>query len=149
MKEKRLLLVVALIAGLVLGEAGLRLAGISFPVFDAYDHDRAIVLKRGKQGWYDGEGGAYVKINSLGYRDVEHTRANPPGVFRIAVLGDAFTAARQVAIADTFWKRLETRFQGSSEFGGRKLEVLNVGIGVYATTQEFLTLKLHVFDFSP
>lgn len=149
MKQNAFLLSAALIVGLVIGETGLRLAGISFPVFDAYDYDRAVALKRGKEGWYYGEGGAYVHINSLGYRDVEHTRAKPPGVFRIAVLGDSFTEARQVAIAETFWKRLETRFQGSSGFGGRKLEVLNFGIGGYGTAQEFLTLKLHVLDFSP
>jgi len=106
MKQKALLLCFALIVGLILGEVGLRILGVSYPVFDAYDYYRAIALKPGKEGWYNGEGGAYVKINSLGYRDVEHTKEKPPGVFRIAVLGDSFTEARQVDIAATFWKRL-------------------------------------------
>jgi hypothetical protein len=138
-----------LLAGLILAEVGLRILGITYPVFDAYDATRGIALKPGKQGWYRGEGGAYVKINSLGYRDVEHTREKPPGVFRIAVLGDSFTEARQVSIADTFWKQLEKRLSGRPEFGNLKVEVLNFGIGGYATAQELLTLRLHVLDFSP
>jgi hypothetical protein len=149
MKQKALLLAAGLVLGLVLGEVGLRLAGVSFPVFDAYDHDRAIALRPGKAGWYHGEGGAYVQINALGYRDVEHTKAKPSGVFRIAVLGDSFTEARQVAIAETFWKRLEGKLLGNSALRGRTLEVLNFGIGGYGTTQELLTLRSHVLDFSP
>ena len=138
-----------LLAGLILAEVGLRILGITYPVFDAYDATRGIALKPGKQGWYYGEGGAYVKINSLGYRDVEHTREKPPGVFRIAVLGDSFTEARQVSIADTFCKQLEKRLSGRPEFGNLKVEVLNFGIGGYGTDQELLTLRLHVLDFSP
>ena len=138
-----------LLAGLILAEVGLRILGITYPVFDAYDATRGIALKPGKQGWYYGEGGAYVKINSLGYRDVEHTREKPPGVFRIAVLGDSMTEARQVSIADTFCKQLEKRLSGRPEFGNLKVEVLNFGIGGYGTDQELLTLRLHVLDFSP
>ena len=136
-------------AGLILAEVGLRILGITYPVFDAYDAARGVALKPGKQGWDDGEGGAYVKINSLGYRDVEHTREKPPGVFRIAVLGDSFTEARQVSIGDTFCKQLEKRLSGRPEFGNLKVEVLNFGIGGYGTDQELLTLRLHVLDFSP
>ena len=147
--QKILLLGLGLIVGLVIAEGGLRVSGVSYPVFDAYDHDRAIALKPGKEGWYYGEGRAYLKINSLGYRDVEHTKQKPPGVFRIAVLGDSFTEARQVDIAATFWKRLEAHLQGRPEFSHHRIEVLNFGIGGYGPTQEFLTLKKHVLDFSP
>ena len=149
MKLKAVLVCLGLIAGLVIGEIGLRIAGISYPVFDAYDHDRAIALKPGKAGWYYGEGGAYVRINNQGYRDVEHGKQKPQGVFRIAVLGDSFTEARQVDIEKTFWKKLETTLQDHPEFGGRKIEVLNFGIGGYGPPQELLTLKLHALSFSP
>src|SRR5207253_11462132 len=80
-----------LLAGLILAEVGLRILGITYPVFDAYDATRGIALKPVKQGWYRGEGGAYMKINSLGYRDVEHTIEKTPGVFRIAELGNPFS----------------------------------------------------------
>src|SRR5262245_27338096 len=124
MKRNALVLCCAFIASLILGEVGLRVLGVTYPVFDAYDRDRAIALKQGKVGWYYVEGEAYAKINSLGYRDVEHTTAKPARVFRIAVLGDSFTEARQVDIAATFWKRLETRLQNRPELGGRRIEVL-------------------------
>jgi hypothetical protein len=149
MKQNALLLCCAVIVGIVLGEAGLRISGVSYPVFDTYDHDRGIALKPGKEGWYDGEGKAYVAINSLGYRDVEHTKVKPAGVFRIAVLGDSFTEARQVDIEETFWKRLEARLDRRREFEGRRIEVLNFGVGGYGTAQQLLTLKLHALDFSP
>jgi len=138
-----------LLAVLILAEVGLRILGITYPIFDAYDATRGVALKPGNQGWYYGEGGAYVKINSLGYRDVEHTREKPPGVFRIAVLGDSMIEARQVSIADTFCKQLEKRLSGRPEFGNLKVEVLNFGIGGFGTDQELLTLRLHVLDFSP
>jgi hypothetical protein len=147
--QKTLLLCLGIIVALVIAEVGLRVSGITYPVFDAYDHDRAIALKPDKEGWYHGEGKAYLKINSLGYRDIEHRKQKPPGVFRIAVLGDSFTEARQVDIAATFWKRLEAHLQGRPEFSNRRVEVLNFGIGGYGPTQEFLTLKKHVLDFSP
>ena len=149
MKQNAILVCLGLIAGLVIGELGLRIAGISYPVFEAYDHDRGRALKPGKAGWYYGEGGAYVQINSQGYRDVEHTKQKPQGVFRIAVLGDSFTEARQVDIENTFWKKLETTLQDRREFGGQKIEVLNFGIGGYGPAQELLTLKLHALGFSP
>src|SRR5438093_12772127 len=138
--QKALAVGASLLVGLILTEVGLRIFGASYPVFDVYDRDRADALKPGKTGWYYGEGGAHLKINSLGYRDVEHRKDKQHGVFRIAVLGDSFTEARQVDIADTFSKRLETLLQGRSEFRNLKIEVLNFGIGGYGTTQELLTL---------
>ena len=44
------------IFGFVLAEIILRVAGISFPIFDAYDYDRALKLMPGKEGRYDKEG---------------------------------------------------------------------------------------------
>jgi hypothetical protein len=144
-----LLASVAALVGLILFEIGLRLFGVRYPVFDVYDHHRGIALKPGAEGWYYGEGGADLKINSWGYRDVEHTPEKPRGVFRIAVLGDSFTEARQVDIAYTFWKRVEARLRGHPPFGKRKVEVLNFGIGGYGPAQELLTLRLHTLRFFP
>ena len=140
---------IGLMIGLVLAEVVLRVAGVSYPVFDTYDYDRAVALRPGKEGWYSGEGGAYLKINSLGYRDVEHAIAKPPGVYRIAVLGDSFTEARQVDVAEAFWKRLETSLPGRLGPSIHRVEVLNFGVGGYGITQEYLTLKMHALKFSP
>jgi hypothetical protein len=139
----------ATIVGLILCEIILRVAGISYPVFDTYDELRGIALRPYKEGWYRNEGEAYLQINSLGYRDVEHSIEKPPGTFRIAVLGDSFTEARQVALEDTFWSYLGKNLNTCTTLTGKKIEVLNFGIGGYGTTQELLTLQHHVWQFNP
>jgi hypothetical protein len=134
---------------LVLGEVGLRVAGVTYPVFDDFDAARGVRLRPGKEGWYDGEGRAYLKINQLGYRDVEHAVVKPPGTFRVAVLGDSFVEARQVDIKDTFWSVLGDRLRACPALRGRPVEVLAFGTGGYATTEELLTWRKDVRAFSP
>ena len=144
-----LLLGGALLVSLALAEVVLRVAGISFPVFDAYDEMRGVALKSGKQGWYQKEGRAYLRINSFGYRDSEHTIEKPAGTYRIAVLGDSFSEARQVAQEDTFWSLMERGLGTCPALEGRPVEVLNFGIGSYGTTEELLTWRKDAIRFSP
>jgi hypothetical protein len=139
----------AVLVTLILFEGLLRIANVSFPVFDTYDALRGTALRPGKEGWYQKEGGAYLRINSLGYRDSEHEIAKPDGTFRIAVLGDSFAEARQVAQEDTFWSLLSGKLSSCPGLNGRKVEVLNFGIGGYGTTQELLTMRKDALRFSP
>jgi hypothetical protein len=134
---------------LAIAEIVLRLANVSFPIFDAYDEDRGLKLIPNADGIYDKEGRSHVRTNSLGYRDVEHERAKPPGVFRIAVLGDSFTEARQVEVEETYWKRLETILNASPQLGALAIEVLDFGIGGYGQAEELITLRKDVLRFSP
>jgi hypothetical protein len=121
----------------------------SYPVFDDYDETRGFRLRPGKQGWYRAEGEAYLSINSLGYRDHEHDRIKPENAFRIAVLGDSFAEARQVPLEETFWYRLGGLLEACRFANGKRMEMLNFGIGGYNTSQEYLTLKKDALDFSP
>ncbi len=134
---------------LLLAEGMLRVAGISFPVFDVYDDVRGVALMPGLEGWYKNEGEAYLKINSLGYRDSEHAVAKPAGTYRIAVLGDSFAEARQVAQEKTFWSLLSRDLGTCSGLKGKRVEVLNFGVGGYGTAQELLTLRKDALRFSP
>lgn len=134
---------------LVFCEIGLRIAGVSYPVFDDYDPLRGVRLRPGKEGWYQKEGAAYLRINSMGYRDREHPQEKPPGTFRIAVLGDSFSEARQVPQEDTFWSRLELQLGQCEALRNKRVEVMNFGVGGYNTSQELLTLKHDVLKFSP
>jgi len=134
---------------LALAEGALRVAGISFPVFDTYDEFRGVALRPGKEGWYQREGKAYLRINSLGYRDNEHEIAKPVGTYRIAVLGDSFAEARQVAQEDTFWSVMGRDLGTCSGLNGKTVEVLNFGVGSYGTTAELLTLRKDALRFSP
>ena len=110
---------------------------------------RGVRLRPGKQGWYRAEGEAYLSINSLGYRDFEHERAKPADTVRIAVLGDSFVEARQVALEDTFWHRLGRRLEACDTFDDKRIEMLSFGVGGYNTSQEYLALQEDVLDFSP
>ena len=101
---------VATLVGLILGEIILRIAGISYSVFYTYDEFRGRALIPYKEGWQRNEGEVYVRINILGYRDIEHFVEKPPNTFRIAVLGDSFTEARQVALENTFVNYLQHHF---------------------------------------
>ena len=134
---------------LLLAEGVLRVAGVSFPVFDTYDDARGVALRAGKEGWYRKEGNAYLRINSLGYRDIEHEVAKPAGTYRIAVLGDSFTEARQVALEDTFSSLLGRNLGSCAGLNGQQVEVLNFGVGSYGTAQELLTLRMDALRFAP
>jgi hypothetical protein len=143
------LVVASIITGLLLFEGLLRVFDVSYPVFDDFDEARGFRLRPGKQGWYRAEGEAYLSINSLGYRDREHDRVKPENTVRIAILGDSFVEARQVALEDTFWHRLSAELQACDAFDGKHIEALSFGVGGYNTSQEYITLEKDVFGFSP
>ncbi|NJO15689.1 MAG: SGNH/GDSL hydrolase family protein [Thioploca sp.] len=140
---------VTTLIGLILGEIILRIAGISYPVFYTYDELRGRALSPYKEGWQRNEGEAYVRINSLGYRDIEHFVEKPPNTFRIAVLGDSFTEARQVALENTFVSYLQHHLNMCPALVDKSVEVFNFGVSGYGTTQELLTLRHHGWQFSP
>ncbi|MFQ5914576.1 MAG: SGNH/GDSL hydrolase family protein, partial [Nitrospinota bacterium] len=98
-----LLILAGLMAGFLLGEIGLRVAGISYHSFYTYDEYRGIALRSGTEGWHRKENEVYLRINSDGLRDREHTIEKPPDTLRIAVLGDSFAQAREVPMENAFW----------------------------------------------
>ena len=141
---------VAALVGLALFEVFLRATGYTYPVFYAPDADLGYALRPGMEGWNRKEGVAYVRINSDGLRDREHARAKPPNTFRIAVLGDSYAEALQVAQEAAFWAVMEQRLQrGCEAYAGRDIEVINFGVSGYGTAQELITLRKKVWDYAP
>ncbi|MGI8654595.1 MAG: SGNH/GDSL hydrolase family protein [Pyrinomonadaceae bacterium] len=140
---------VSLLAGLFIAEIFLRVAGYSYPLFYETDAERGYALRPGVEGWYHKEGAAYVRINSAGLRDREHSKAKPPDTFRIALIGDSYAEALQVPAEDTFWTVLEGRLRGCRKFAGKNLEIINFGVSGYGTAQELITLRRHVWDYAP
>ena len=84
-----------------------------------------------------------VRTNALGMRDREHAALPAPGIFRIVVLGDSFMEAYQVALEQSLAYRLEARL------ASRGVEVLNLGVGGYGTTQELLALTEEGLRYRP
>ena len=142
-------MLIACVVSVALVEIGMRLAGITFPVFDVYDDVRGVKLMPGRSGWYRKEGEAFLEINSLGYRDREHDLEPPPNTFRIAVLGDSFTEARQMPLEETYWHRLGEALSTCPALDGKDVEVLNYGIGGYSTTQALLAYEMDARRFQP
>src|SRR4051812_11927398 len=97
----------SLATGLLIFEVFLRAVGFTYPVFYEPDTSRGYALRPDMQGWYRKEGEAFVLINSDGLRDREHTKVKPPETFRIAVVGDSYAEAFQVAQSAAFWSVME------------------------------------------
>ncbi len=147
--QNSLLVVGGFSLGIFLGEIYLRIAGISYPIFMTRDKYTGTVLLPGASGWFRKEGEAYVRINSDGWRDRERSQVKPENTLRIAILGDSFTEARQVPLENTFASVTERELRGCQALAGRKVEVLNFGVSGYGTAQELITLRRHVWDYSP
>ena len=90
--------------------------------------------------------GAYVKINSLGFRDYEYSIKKPEDTFRIVVLGDSFTFGYGVNINETYVKQLEVLLNKKYE---KNIEVLNFGGNGGNTLLEVDYLRERVLDFEP
>ncbi len=135
--------------GLVIIEAGLRIVGYSSPEFYQPSETQGYSLIPNSSGWYKKEGRAFVRINSDGFRDVEHQIAKPDGTFRIAVIGDSYVEALQVSQEEMFTKYLAEKASGCGFADGKKLEVLNFGVSGYGTAQELLMTREKVWKYSP
>ena len=149
LKKKLLLVSFGLLFGLFMSEIFLRVLGYSYPLFYTTDYYRGFALQPGVEGHYQREGESYVRINSDGLRDREHSKPKPANTVRIAVLGDSFTEAMHVPMEQTFWSLLERKLQECKAFPGQNVEVINFGVSGYGTAQELLTLRQRVWDYSP
>jgi hypothetical protein len=90
----------------------------------------------------------HIRINAAGFRDEwDYPTAKPPGTYRVVVLGNSFTFAGKVALADTAPKQLETLLNQSDP--SRHYQVLNGGIPGYHTEQELLLLEERALAYQP
>ena len=134
---------------LAIAEITLRLVNFSFPAWEVRDPDLGFVTMPHAEGWWTSEGNAYVKFNKFGFRDLERKKAKLNNSFRIAVVGDSFTQAREVNLEDTFVYKLEVALRECHRKLKQQVEVLNFGMGGYNTAAELQLLETRVFDFKP
>ncbi len=87
-----------------------------------------------------------VEINSLGFRDEEVAMPKPVGVLRILALGDSFTMAMGVPVEQGYAEQLERMLSAEA---GRRVEVVNTGVGGYNTAQELAFLDARGLDLEP
>src|SRR5688572_23075756 len=130
-------------------EVGLRATGFSAMRWYAPDPHLGWVLRPNLSGWFSGEGRAFVSINSAGWRDREHSVDKAQGVYRIAVLGDAYAEAMQVPLEETYWAQLPRRLESCGFQPGKRVEVLNFGVRDYGTGQAYLALESAAVRYQP
>jgi vacuolar-type H+-ATPase subunit F/Vma7/lysophospholipase L1-like esterase len=144
------LVVASLLIGLAMGELGLRLLGMQWPVFHRFDPILATSLLPGAEGRYTSEGDAYVRVSSQGLRDHERALTRPEGGLRIALLGDSYAEALQVSLEDSFASRLERRVSECERAGyNGPVEVINFGVSGHGTAQELLMFRHRARAFAP
>jgi lysophospholipase L1-like esterase len=88
-----------------------------------------------------------IRTNSEGFRDLERQRDKPAGTTRIAIVGDSFVEAVEVAFEATFPRLLERRLNGAGR--APRVEVLNFGMRGYGTAQEYLLLQDRALAYRP
>ncbi len=97
-------------------------------------------LERTVYGWK-------VSTNSLGMRDDEPLEV--PGSLRIAAIGDSYTFGWGVDQAQTWPQVLEHSLDGAAAVGGRRVDVLNLGVSGYSTRDEVLVLETRGLALEP
>ncbi len=144
-----LLLFFGLSLSLIVGEICLYLMGFSNKNFYRWDPQIGSTLVPDIEGWVTGENKVYIRVNSEGFRDREHSLLKPEKTLRIAVLGDSMAEAVQVPMENTFWSLMEKDLEECKVINGNKVEVLNFGISGFGTGQELLTLRHKVWKYNP
>jgi len=161
------LLAAVLMICLILLEIGLRIADYPEDFFYAYDSNVGIKYAPNMEGVYTKQIQEFenpIRINSYGFYDDEWQQEKNESVFRIAVLGDSFTANMAVLPEKSAWKIIEKKLnekleeQNKDEKSKRqnnlknkidRIEILNFGVNSYSTAHEYLALKHYALGFDP
>ncbi len=86
-----------------------------------------------------------IRYTALGLRDRPLDPAKPPGVRRVLVIGDSFAEALEVALDESFSRRLEAELDRL----GSPAEVVNLGVSGYSTVQALRRLDALGWRFAP
>jgi hypothetical protein len=144
-----LLVVCSLVVSVLAFEAVLRVTGFSAPIWYQPDAQLGWRMRPGLAAWYTREGHAFVSANRDGMPDKDHTLEKAPGVYRIVVLGDSYSEARQVARDQSYWRLLPGELSACGFQKGSQIEVLNFGVSGFGTAQEYVVLESQAIRYSP
>ncbi len=130
-------------------EIGMRVMGISYPIFFAPHPVAGARMWPGLKAWYTLEGEGFIEVNSVGFRDREHPKQKPEGVYRIAFLGDSYTEAMQVGFDEIYWNVATRALQDCKALSGRKPVPMNFGLSGIGTAQQYEILRHFVAGQEP
>jgi len=130
-------------------EIGMRILGIAYPLFVVPDSVAGVRMWPNLKAWYTLEGRAFVEVNSIGFRDVEHEREKPENEFRFALLGDSFTAGMEVPFDDLYFNVAKRALAQCPGLSGRRPVPIAFGISGIGTAQELEILRNTAWDYDP
>ena len=132
---------------LALAELAVRLLGLTDPAFRQPDAELGWTPVPGASGRWAREGDALVTITEHGFRGVD-VEPGPPreGTLRIALVGDSYIEARQVAREASIGGRLADDVSACTS---DRVEVLAFGVSGYGTAQEYLLYRERIAAYQP
>jgi lysophospholipase L1-like esterase len=147
----RILLLLASLAGsLLLGELAVRAFDVG-PRFQVVWRETFQLSDDPVLGYELRPGSSFgpYTINAAGMRDEDVPLAKPPGVFRIAAIGDSVTFGAACRAEDAWVERLERALNARSGAAGTRFEVLNLGVIGYNITQSVQRLRALGLGYAP
>ncbi len=88
-------------------------------------------------------------VNAAGARGQPALIHKGQGVYRIAVLGDAYTEAMELPVTATWWRLLGGQLAQCGFQPGRQLEVLSFAVAGYSTAQKYVMLETRAMRDRP
>lgn len=129
-----------------IAELAVRALGLTDPVLRDADPVLGWAPIPNADGWWTREGRAHVHITEWGFRGVDAPPGEPPaGTLRVALIGDSYVEARQIALESTIGVQLE------NDLGclDRPVEVQAFGVSGFGTAQELLLYGDRVRAYHP
>jgi lysophospholipase L1-like esterase len=99
--------------------------------------------------WNPGWRSDSFTVNSFGMPNDEITVEKPPGVFRIAFLGDSISANFELRPRPEIYLNVLARTLNQERRSGWRFEALNFGVTGYGILQELRVLRTRVLPFHP
>ncbi|MDD2325781.1 MAG: hypothetical protein PHW63_07260 [Alphaproteobacteria bacterium] len=148
-------LMLGLFSGALTVELGLRLVGygcVSYLGYGPLQNALGIPeIGYGGRPYVEGiqsrEGFSQLKLNRLGFHDIEHSPVKSPQTKRIAVFGNSFTMCAQVPTDACYVQQLETALNTCLK--NEKVETVNYGVDGYSLEQSFLLLQKVLTENQP
>jgi lysophospholipase L1-like esterase len=90
-----------------------------------------------------------LKTNSAGLADREYARQKPPGVHRVALLGDSIARGEGAPYLGNYESLLEEKLNEGAAAAGPRVEILNFAVGGYNVTQMLESAFVKATPYDP
>ena len=107
------------------------------PILGQPDHAFGFDSTPGAVGIWSREHRARIRVNSLGFRDVERTVVKPEGTIRVGLLGDSMVEGAQVSQEATFGTIAEYMLRSQ----GYNVELINLAVAGPSPIRQLLRLE--------